>query len=414
MASGSLLIRNIKQLVGVSKEYPELKKGADLNKLPCLDQCYLQIENGKIKSFGPDSQAPEYSGEQLDAKNGLVLPAFVDCHTHLVFAEWREREFNDRIHGLTYQEIASRGGGILNSARKLGLLSEEALYERAAIRLQAAIECGTGAIEIKSGYGLNPENELKILRVIKKLKENFSIPIKASFLAAHAYPLEFRENHPAYIRQITEVMLPQLAAEGLADYCDVFCEQNFFSTEETDQILEAASKYQLKARIHTNQFTNSGGIEIAIRHQSVSVDHLEVCNSEEIELLKNSNTLPVLLPGAAFFMNQEHAPARKMIEAGLPIVLASDFNPGTCPSSNMPFILSLACIQLRLSPEEALNAMTLNAAYSLEIQDQLGSITPGKLANLIITKPVSSLAFLPYSFGSNWIDRVLIQGQAII
>ncbi|MBK7359910.1 MAG: imidazolonepropionase [Saprospiraceae bacterium] len=414
MDSSSLLIRNIKQLVGVSNTALALKKGKELNKLDCLDHAYLLIEHGKIKSFGPDQNAPEFSGEILDAKNGLVLPSFIDCHTHLVFAAWREQEFTDRIHGLSYQEIAAKGGGILNSARKLGLLSEDELYSHAAQRLQVAIQSGTGAIEIKSGYGLDLENELKILRVIKRLKENFQIPIKASFLAAHAYPLAFRENHAGYIDLIIKQMMPQIAAEGLADYCDVFCEQNFFSTSETDQILEAASHYNLKARIHTNQFSHSGGIETAIRHRAISVDHLEVCNSHEIEQLKNSETLPVLLPGAAFFMNLEQGPAREMIEAGLPMVLASDFNPGTCPSSSMPFIFSLACIQMKLSPQEAFNAMTLNAAYSLEIQDQLGSLTPGKVANLIITNPVSSFEFLPYSFGTKWIDRILIKGQPVI
>jgi len=263
MDSRSLLIRNIKQLVGVSNTVPALKKGKELNQLDCLDQAYLLIEHGKIKSFGPDQNVPEFSGEILDAKNGLVLPSFIDCHTHLVFAAWREQEFIDRIHGLSYQEIAAKGGGILNSARKLGLLTEDELYSSAAQRLQIAIQNGTGAIEIKSGYGLDLENELKILRVIKRLKENFPIPIKASFLAAHAYPLAFRENHAGYIDLIIKQMMPQIAVEGLADYCDVFCEQNFFSTSETDQILEAASQYNLKARIHTNQFSHSGGIETA-------------------------------------------------------------------------------------------------------------------------------------------------------
>lgn len=413
MDATSLLIRNIKQLVGVSTKLPAIKKGKDLNQLECLNDAYLLIEHGKIKSFGLDQHAPEFSGEVLDAKAGLVLPSFVDCHTHLVFAEWREQEFTDRIHGLTYQEIAAKGGGILNSARKLGLLSEDELYTRSAQRLQRAIQTGTGAIEIKSGYGLDFENELKILRVIKRLKENFPIPIKASFLAAHAYPIEFRENHSGYIDLIINQMMPQVAAEELADYCDVFCEHNFFSAQETDQILEAASFYNLKARIHTNQFTHSGGIETAIRHAAISVDHLEVCNKLEMEQLKNSNTLPVLLPGAAFFMNQEQGPARQMVEEGLPLVLASDFNPGTCPSSSLPFIFSLACIQMKLTPQEAFNAMTLNAAYSLEIQDQMGSISPGKEANLMITKSVSSFEFLPYSFGSNWIDRILIQGKPI-
>jgi imidazolonepropionase len=411
MSSSQTLITNIGKLILASNIPIPFKKGIELSQLPIIDSAYLILNGEKINSFGKMDEAPAFTGNVIDAKGGYVLPAFIDCHTHLVFADWRAHEFIDRMKGLSYQEIAARGGGILNSAKKIAGITEDELYDRSAERLTEAIHAGTGAIEIKSGYGLSTENELKILRVIKRLKENFPIPVKATFLGAHTYPAEFKNDHQAYIRILIDEMLPEIAKQNFADYCDVFCEQNFYSPEETEQILIAANAFGLKARIHTNQFTHSGGIEVAIRNHAISVDHLEVCNDEEIQLLKSSGTHPVLLPSAAFFMNQEYPPARKMIDEGLGVVLASDFNPGTSPSSNLSFVMSLACIKMKMLPEEAIQALTINAAHNLALQSELGSIEPGKTANLIITKPCSSLAYLPYSFGNSWISKVLIRGN---
>lgn len=411
MPSDKTLIKNIRKLILASNTPIPFQKGLALSELATIDSAFLIIENGRISSFGPEDQTPECSGAVIDAHHGYVMPAYIDCHTHLVFADWREQEFIDRMKGLSYQEISNKGGGILNSAKKLAALPEDELFERSAIRLTEAMKCGTGAIEIKSGYGLNTENELKILRVIKRLKEHFPIPVIATFLGAHSFPLEFKSDHQGYINLIINEMLPEIHKEGLAEYCDVFCEQNFYSPDETGQILEAASRYGLKARIHSNQFTHSGGIEVAIRNHAISVDHLEVCNEEEIELLKNSSTHPVLLPSAAFFMNQEYPPARNMIDRGLGLVLASDFNPGTSPSYNLSFVLSLACIKMKMLPEEAIQALTINAAYNLGLESDYGSIEPGKIANLILTKPCPSLSYLPYSFGNSWISKVFIRGN---
>jgi imidazolonepropionase len=352
---------------------------------------------------------PDRADEIIDAAGGFVLPAFVDSHTHLVFAAPREQEFVQRIQGMSYQEIAQKGGGILNSARRLSTCSEEQLLEDAFARLQEVISYGTGAIEIKSGYGLSVESELKMLRVIRRLKEISPIPIKASFLGAHAMPMEYKENRNAYIHQILDEMLPRIADEDLADYIDVFCEKGFYSTEETDLILNVGAKYGLKPKIHCNQFNSMGGIETAIKYNAVSVDHLEVLNDEEIEALANSNTIATLLPTAPFFLNDDHfPPARKLVESKVAIALASDFNPGTSPSGNMQFVLSLACIKLRLTPEEAFNAATINAAYALEMEGELGSISKGKKANLMITVPMPSLAFMPYYFGVNLVKRMIL------
>jgi imidazolonepropionase len=411
MSSKKILIKNIGKLVLASDSAIPFKKGKTLAQIPCIDSAFLIIEDGTFSSFGHVDQTPEFHGEIIDANNGIVLPGFIDCHTHLVFAESREQEFVDRINGLSYQEIAAKGGGILNSAKKLAALSEDNLFERSAVRLYDVMKNGTAAIEIKSGYGLNTENELKILKVIQRLKNHFPIPIKATFLGAHAYPLEFKQNHQGYIRQIIDEMLPEISKDGLAEYCDVFCEENFYSPKETEQILEAASHHGLRARIHTNQFTHSGGIEVAIKHNAISVDHLEVCNDDEIDQLKDSATHPVLLPSAAFFMNQEYPPARKMIDRGLGVVLASDFNPGTSPSFNLSFVMSLACIKMKMLPEEAIQALTINPAYNLGLESELGSIEAGKTASFIITKPCPNLAYLPYSFGNSWISKVFIRGN---
>ncbi|HRI34220.1 MAG TPA: imidazolonepropionase [Saprospiraceae bacterium] len=411
MGKESMLIINIKELWLHSTSPVPLLKGQAMSLMSPMKDAYIWIEGEQIKEFGLMAQCPSHNVPKYDANQGTVIPSFVDCHTHLVFAQWREQEFVDRIKGLSYQEISARGGGILNSADKIKSMTEEALFEKSISLVQNAIKNGTGAMEIKSGYGLNPTEEIKILRVIKRLKEAVPIPIKATFLGAHSYPLKYRENHQGYIDELIHQMLPQIAEEGLADYCDVFCEQGFFSPNETDQILTAARKFNIRSRIHTNQFTHSGGIDIGIRHQSLSVDHLEVLNDEEIELLKDSSTIPVVLPTAAFFMNLHYPPARKMIEQGLGIAIASDFNPGTSPSYNLTMAWSLACIKMRLLPEEALVGMTINAAHALEIAHEVGSITPGKKANLIITDHIPSLGYIPYSLTAPWIQQVCINGQ---
>lgn len=414
MGKESMLIINIKELWLHSTSPVPLLKGQAMSLMSPMKDAYIWIEGEQIKEFGLMAQCPSHNVPKYDANQGTVIPSFVDCHTHLVFAQWREQEFVDRIKGLSYQEISARGGGILNSADKIKSMTEDALFEKSISLVHNAIKNGTGAMEIKSGYGLNPTEEIKILRVIKRLKASVPIPIKATFLGAHSYPLKYRENHQGYIDELIHQMLPQIAEEGLADYCDVFCEQGFFSPNETDQILTAARKFNIRSRIHTNQFTHSGGIDIGIRHQSLSVDHLEVLNDEEIELLKDSSTIPVVLPTAAFFMNLHYPPARKMIEQGLGVAIASDFNPGTSPSYNLAFAWSLACIKMRLLPEEALVGMTINAAHALEIAHEVGSITPGKKANLIITNQIPSLGYVPYSLTAPWIRQVCINGQFIL
>jgi imidazolonepropionase len=346
----------------------------------------------------------------LDVSDRLVLPAWCDSHTHLVFAAPRDGEFTDRINGLTYEEIARRGGGILNSAKKLNEIDEAELYDLSLKRLYEVIAKGTGAIEIKSGYGLNPEAEMKMLRVIRKLKENVKIPIKATLLAAHAYPIEYKDNHDAYLNQIINQLLPNVADEELADYIDVFCEKGFFSVEETRRILEAGAKYGLKPKIHANQLHNSGGVQAGIKHGAISVDHLECVGEDEIAALKDSNTIPTLLPGAAFFLGMHYQPARQMIDGGLPVCLATDYNPGSCPSGSVPFLLTLACTQLKMTPEEAVNAVTINGAAAMELEHEMGTIAEGKLANLIITKPMPSLAYIPYDFGNNPVEKMIMNG----
>jgi imidazolonepropionase len=407
-----IFISNIKSLLQTENNENSrlLARGQDMKMLPSIDNAWLLIEDGLIKAYGDMSSLDTSLNvdQTIDAKGGLVLPAWCDSHTHLVFAHSREHEFIDRINGLSYEAIAQRGGGILNSAKKLNAASEDELVDLAMQRLDEVKALGTGAIEIKSGYGLCTEGELKMLRVIRRLKEHSTLTIKATFLAGHAYPLEYRDNHEGFIKLIIHDMLPKVADENLAEYIDVFCEKGFFSVDETDRILEAGVKYGLKPKVHANQLYNSGGIQIGVKHHAISVDHLETMDQEEIECLRHSNTIPTLLPGAAFFLAMHYQPARKIIDAGLPVALASDYNPGSCPSGNMNLILSLACSQMRMTPEEAINACTINGAAAMEVNDILGSIKVGKKANLIITKPIPSVAYLPYAFGTNLIEKVMI------
>ncbi|MFK8009695.1 MAG: imidazolonepropionase [Saprospiraceae bacterium] len=406
-----MLIKNIKTLVGVDEDFCKVKKGAEMKNLPTIDNAWLLIKKNKIADFGKMETCPERNDDVIDATGKMVFPSWCDSHTHLVFAGSREGEFRDRIEGLSYEEIARRGGGILNSAKRLRVTPEEDLLEQAWTRLEEVKNFGTGVIEIKSGYGLTVESELKMLRVIRKLKAISPLKIKATFLGAHALPPEFKENRNGYINLIINELLPQIADEGLADYIDVFCEKVAFSPAETEQIMDAGWQHNLKPKIHTNQFNCMGGIEASVKHGAISVDHLEVVNDGEIEILKNSNTMATLLPSAPFFINDHYPPARKLIDAGLPVALATDFNPGSTPSGRMSFVVSLACIKMKMLPEEAINAATINGAAALELQNDFGSIARGKVANIFITKPMSSIAFLPYSFGSNLVERVILNGQ---
>ena len=377
-----------------------------------LENAYVLVENDSILDYGKMGDLKEQQVDKnIDASGAFVLPTWCDSHTHLVFAATREGEFIDKIQGCSYEEIARKGGGILNSARKLQDTPEEVLLASAYERLQDVRSYGTGAIEIKSGYGLTLAAELKMLRVIRQLKTMTKIPIKASFLGAHALPLAYKNNRAGYIDLIINKMLPQIAEEGLADYIDVFCEKVAFSVKETEQLMEAGARYGLKPKIHTNQFNCMGGIQASVAHQAVSVDHLEVINDAEIDCLLQSETMATLLPSAPFFINDHYPQARKMIDAGLGVALATDYNPGSTPSGNMPFVLSLACIKMKMLPEEALNAATINGAYAMELSDTLGSISLGKKANLIITKPMQSIAYMPYAFGTNWVEKVMIAGE---
>lgn len=407
-----MLIINIKQLIGV-REKPQLLRGTAMADLPLLENAFLRIEGETITDYGL-MQAIDLSNETdeiFDSKGAFVMPSWCDSHTHIVYAGSRENEFIDKIKGVSYAEIARKGGGILNSAKRIAEVSEDNLFEQAWIRLEAVKQTGTGAIEIKSGYGLSIEGELKMLRVIQRLKHSSNLLIKSTFLAAHTYPEGFKHNHQGYIRQIIDEMLPAVAAEKLADYIDVFCEEGFFSVAETEQILEAGYKFGLKPKIHANQLNRSGGVQVGVKHQAISVDHLETMGEEEIVCLSNSNTIGTLLPSAAFFLRMQYPPARQMLDANVALALASDFNPGSSPSGNLPLLIALTCIQMKMLPEEAINAATLNGAFAMEVSDEVGSITKGKLANFIFTKPMSSLAYLPYSFGENLIDKVMIRGK---
>lgn len=409
------IIHNIEELcVLEDSPFQHPYSGKQMADLRSLKKAYLIIDNERIESFGlMDNLNDDLNSfeKAIDATGKTVLPGFCDSHTHIVFAGSREAEFVDKINGFSYEEIARRGGGILNSARRLQNTSEDELYEAAAKRLNEVILHGTTAIEIKSGYGLTYESELKMLRVIKRLKEDFPITIKSTFLGAHAIPREYQDNRKAYIDLVINKMLSDVAAQKLADYIDVFCDEGFYTVEETSQILDAAAKYGIKPKIHANELANSGGVQVGIKHNAVSVDHLEKIDTEEILALKNSKTIPTALPGVSFYLKIPFAPVRKMIDCGLPVALASDFNPGSCPSGNMQFVMSLASIYGGLLPEETLHGVTINGACAMELQQEYGSICPGKYANLIITKEISSLAYMPYYYGFNKIDSVMIKGE---
>lgn len=416
----STLITNIKLLVN-TRNSSQLLRGKELSELPSIENAYLIVEDGLIAEYGsmsvlnPDSYRDQISNlkQTIDASGQFILPCWCDSHTHLVFAASREEEFVDKIKGKSYAEIAAKGGGILNSAKRLNEMDIDELYNLSLIRLQEVMKLGTGAIEIKSGYGLSVEGELKMLRVIKRLKEGSPIPIKATFLGAHTYPLAYKEDHQGYIDLIINEMLPAIAKEKLADYIDVFCENGFFSTEETETICKAGMKYGLKPKIHANQLNLSGGVEAGVKLSAVSVDHLETMNESAINILANSNTIGTLLPTAAFFLRMPFQPAREIIDAGCAIALASDYNPGSSPSGNMNLVVAMSCIGMKMLPEESINAATINGANAMELQNEVGSITVGKKANLIFTRPIPSLAYLPYSFGSNLIDKVMINGEII-
>lgn len=408
------LITNIAQLVN-TREETTLLRGEALGQLPVIENAFLLIEDGIIADYGHmyelELKVPQLPKHIIDAQGQFVLPTWCDSHTHLVFAKNREEEFIDKLKGMSYADIAAKGGGILNSARVLNETQEDDLLYSASQRLQELIKLGTGAIEIKSGYGLTAAGELKMLRVIKKLKAQFNIPIKATFLAAHTYPVLYKDNHQAYIDLIINEMLPVIAAEKLADYIDCFCETGFFSPQEMEAICKAGVSYGLKPKLHVNQLNSIGGIEAAIKLNALSVDHLETMKDADVRALAASGTIGTLLPTAAFFLRMQYQPARKLIDAGCAIALASDYNPGSSPSGNMNFVVALSCIQMKMLPEEAINAATINAAYAMELEKELGSITNGKKANLIFTKPIPSLAYLPYAFGNNLIDGVMINGE---
>lgn len=408
------LIINIQELLQIREVSIQKVSGSDMKQLPSIKNAYLLIEDDCILDFGSMENCPKNDVDvNIDATGKVVLPTWCDSHTHIVYAGNRILEFVDRINGLTYEEIANRGGGILNSAKKINAISEEELYQQSKVRLEEIMSQGTGAVEIKSGYGLTVEGEIKMLRVIKKLAQNYPIKIKSTFLGAHAFPVDYKENHSGYIDLIINEMLPKIAQEDLADYIDAFCETGYFSVQETEQIMEAGKKYGLQAKIHVNQFNAINGIKACVKHNALSVDHLEVVTDEDIEALKKSDTMPVALPSCSYFISIPYTPARKMIDAGLPLALATDFNPGTTPSGNMNFVVATACIKMKMTPEEAINAATINGAYAMGIAKTHGSITKGKKANIIISKEVTSFYQLPYAFGSNLIDTVFIEGKIV-
>lgn len=414
------LIRNIGQIAGIVEAGVMRKEGVSMSETGTMENAWLLIEDDKIACFGPMSDCPDLSQESgqdsfdvIDADGGFVLPAFCDSHSHIVFAGTREQEFLDKIKGLSYAEIAAHGGGILNSADLLHNTSEDELYRQAMERVNEMIAKGTGAIEIKSGYGLTTQDELKILRVIKRIRENSPAIIKSTFLGAHAVGRAFAGRQSEYVDHVCNEMIPAVAAENLADFVDVFCEEGFFTTEETDRILTAGEQYGMRVKLHANQLAVSGGVQVGVKHNALSVDHLESTTDEEIRVLKDSCTMPTMLPGASFFLRMQYGKALDFINSGLGIALASDYNPGSSPCGDMRFVMSLGCIQMRLTPIQALNACTLNSAYAMGISDVAGSITAGKLANLIITKRIPSLTWIPYCYQTPFIDRVILSGRTV-
>ena len=411
----SLIIYNIGMLVQVRDEPVAFVAGKDMSLLPVIENAWLLIEDDIIAGYGPMAEMPSFSDalNRMDAGKGYVLPAFCDPHTHLVYAGSREREYIDKIRGLSYEEIAKRGGGILNSAQLLHETSEDELFRQSMERVREIIAFGTGAAEIKSGYGLTTEDELKMLRVIRRIKKESPLTVRATFLGAHAIPLKYRDNRDGYVDLIINEMIPAVAAERLADFIDVFCDRGFFTVEETERILTAGAMYGLRPKMHANELAYSGGIQTGVKYRALSVDHLEFTGDDEIAALLGSGTMPTLLPGAAFFLGMADPPARRMIDAGLPVALGSDYNPGSSPSGNMKFVMSLGCIRLKMVPEEVINAVTLNSAYAMGIADTHGSITVGKKANIFITKKVPSYEFIPYAYGTNLIDRVLLNGEVV-
>ncbi|WP_375239353.1 imidazolonepropionase [Aurantibacter sp.] len=409
------LIINIKQLIQVREANILKVSGEEMKTLPLIENAYLLIENDTIVDFGKMEDCYSTKAETIiDASGKIVMPTWCDSHTHVVYAGNRVQEFVDRINGLSYEDIANRGGGILNSAKTLQNTTEDDLYQQSLQRINQLIKLGTGALEIKSGYGLTLEAELKMLRVIKRLKKEQNIKIKATFLGAHAVPKEFKDNKSGYLDHIIKDMLPKIESEDLADYIDIFCEKGYFDLEDTKRIMEAGKKYGLKSKIHVNQFNSFGGVKLAVEYNAVSVDHLEELSPEDVIALQNSNTMPVALPSCSYFLSIPYTPAKQLLEAGLPIALATDYNPGSTPSGNMNFVVSTACIKMKLTPEEAINAATLNGAFAMEISNQYGSITKGKKANLIITKPIENYNYLPYAFGENCIEKILINGKLVL
>ncbi|THD67804.1 imidazolonepropionase [Robertkochia marina] len=405
---------NIGELLQIRDHSTTYLSGNEMNILPRLQDAFLLVENDTIADFGEMRYADAVSADRIiDLQGKFMLPAWIDSHTHLVYAGNREQEFVDRINGLTYEEIASKGGGILNSAKRLQETPEDDLYEQSKLRLEQVMAQGTGAIEIKSGYGLTPEAELKMLRVIKRLQADFPATIKATFLGAHAVPAAHKGNRDEYMNVVINEMLPAVAEEKLADFVDIFCEKGYFSVEDMERLLRASKKFDLKAKVHVNQFNITGGVPAAVKHNALSVDHLEIINEEDIAALKNSDTMPVALPLCSFFISIPYTPARRMIDAGLPLALASDYNPGTSPSGNMNLVIATACIKMNMTPEEAINAATVNAAYAMGLEATHGSITKGKKANLIITKSIPSYGYLPYDFGNTNIHQVILEGKEI-
>lgn len=413
--AATTIIENIAKLVQVEDDAPrKWVAGKEMAALRCIDNAFLLIEDGKIANFGPMAKAPQAGvAVRIDAKGGMVLPSFCDSHTHLVYAGSREIEYIDKIRGLSYEEIAKRGGGINNSAKRLHEASEEELFEGAMARIEEIVHRGTGAVEIKSGYGLNTEDELKMLRVIRRIRETGRLTVRATFLGAHAVPLEYKGRQGEYVDLIINEMIPRVAAEDLAEFIDVFCDEGFFTPEETERMLMQGMKYGLKPKIHANELARSGGIQAGVKYGALSVDHLEHTGDEEIAALLASDTMPTLLPGAAFFLGMENPPARKMIDAGLPIAMASDYNPGSSPSGDMKFVVSLGCVKLRLLPEEAINATTINSAYAMGLSDTHGSICRGKVANVYITVPIPSYEYIPYAYTARLVDRAFINGQEV-